>query len=161
MTDNQKKIQTMKLQEEINKLQEQLTLVTSQMETQQKDCTAKQVRGDKRDSFLIEWFVIWNKYVILYFLQEKELIQRQEEFKRQLDIWKEEEKMRMNSKIDEVKQTCQRDMDSMHQKNRNLENVCFYFIYSTLSYLILSYKIIIFIILHNMLDFLNFEDSNL
>ncbi len=67
----------------------------------------------------------------------------------------------MNSKIDEVKQTCQRDMDSMHQKNRNLENVCFYFIYSTLSYLILSYKIIIFIILHNMLDFLNFEDSNL
>uniref|UniRef100_A0A671RXM7 Cilium assembly protein DZIP1 n=1 Tax=Sinocyclocheilus anshuiensis TaxID=1608454 RepID=A0A671RXM7_9TELE len=95
MTDNQKKIQTMKLQEEINKLQEQLTLVTSQMETQQKDCTAK---------------------------QEKELIQRQEEFKRQLEIWKEEEKMRMNSKIDEVKQACQRDMDSMHQKNRNLEN---------------------------------------
>uniref|UniRef100_A0A8C1SUW9 Cilium assembly protein DZIP1 n=1 Tax=Cyprinus carpio TaxID=7962 RepID=A0A8C1SUW9_CYPCA len=95
MTDNQKKIQTMKLQEEISKLQEQLTLVTSQMETQQKDYTAK---------------------------QEKELIQRQEEFKRQLEIWKEEEKMRMNSKIDEVKQACQRDMDSMHQKNRNLEN---------------------------------------
>lgn len=44
MTDNQKKIQTMKLQDEINKLQEQLTLVTSQMETQQKDYTAKQVR---------------------------------------------------------------------------------------------------------------------
>uniref|UniRef100_A0A672S2S8 Cilium assembly protein DZIP1 n=1 Tax=Sinocyclocheilus grahami TaxID=75366 RepID=A0A672S2S8_SINGR len=95
MTDNQKKIQTMKLQEEINKLQEQLTLVTSQMETQQKDCTAK---------------------------QEKELIQSQEEFKRQLEIWKEEEKMRMNGKIDEVKQACQRDMDSMHQQNRNLEN---------------------------------------
>ncbi|XP_043096939.1 zinc finger protein Dzip1 isoform X1 [Puntigrus tetrazona] len=95
MTDNQKKIQTMKLQEEINKLQEQLTLVTSQMETQQKDYTAK---------------------------QEKELIQRQDEFKRQLEIWKEEEKMRMNSKIDEVKQVCQRDMDSMHQRNRNLEN---------------------------------------
>ncbi len=51
MTDNQKKIQTMKLQEEINKLQEQLTLVTSQMETQQKDCTAKQVRGDKETRF--------------------------------------------------------------------------------------------------------------
>ncbi|NP_001299827.1 cilium assembly protein DZIP1 isoform 1 [Danio rerio] len=94
MTDNQKKIQTVKLQDEINKLQEQLTLVTSQMETQQKDYTAK---------------------------QEKELIQRQEEFKRQLEIWKEEEKMRMNSKIDEVKQACQRDMDSMHQRNRNLE----------------------------------------
>lgn len=70
---------------------------------------------------------------MLYFLQEKELIQRQEEFKRQLEIWKEEEKMRMNSKIDEVKQACQRDMDSMHQKNRNLEKVCFYFIYSTFS----------------------------
>ncbi|XP_073707826.1 cilium assembly protein DZIP1 isoform X2 [Garra rufa] len=95
MTDNQKKIQTMKLQDEINKLQEQLTLVTSQMETQQKDYTAK---------------------------QEKDLIQRQEEFKRQLEIWKEEEKMRMNGKIDEVKQACQRDMDLMHQKNRNLEN---------------------------------------
>uniref|UniRef100_A0A8C2B0E4 Cilium assembly protein DZIP1 n=1 Tax=Cyprinus carpio TaxID=7962 RepID=A0A8C2B0E4_CYPCA len=95
MPDNQKKIQTMKLQEEINKLQEQLTLVTSQMETQQKDCTSK---------------------------QEKELIQRQEEFKRQLEIWKEEEKMWMNSKIDEVKHACQRDMDLMHQKNRNLEN---------------------------------------
>ncbi|XP_067315085.1 cilium assembly protein DZIP1 isoform X2 [Pseudorasbora parva] len=95
MTDNQKKIHTVKLQDEINKLQEQLTLVTSQMETQQKDYTAK---------------------------QEKELIQRQEEFKRQLEIWKEDEKMRMNSKIDEIKQACQRDMDSMHQKNRNLEN---------------------------------------
>lgn len=94
MTDNQKKIQTMKLQDEINKLQEQLTLVTAQMETQQKDYTAK---------------------------QEKELIQRQEEFKRQLEIWKEDEKMQMNSKIDEVKQACQRDMDSMHHRNRNLE----------------------------------------
>ncbi|XP_051568712.1 cilium assembly protein DZIP1-like isoform X2 [Myxocyprinus asiaticus] len=95
MTDNQKKIQTIKLQDEIYKLQEQLTLVTSQMETQQKDYTAK---------------------------QEKELIQRQEEFKRQLEIWKEDEKIRMNSKIDEVKQACQRDMDSIHQRNRNLEN---------------------------------------
>lgn len=95
MTDNQKKIQTVKLQDEINKLQEQLTLVTSQMETQQKDYTAK---------------------------QEKELVQRQEEFKRQLEVWKEDEKMRMNSKIDEIKQACQRDMDSVHQKNRNLEN---------------------------------------
>lgn len=47
MTDNQKKIQTMKLQDEINKLQEQLTLVTSQMETQQKDYTAKQVRKSR------------------------------------------------------------------------------------------------------------------
>ncbi|KAA0713353.1 Zinc finger protein [Triplophysa tibetana] len=95
MTDNKKKIQTIKLQDEINKLQEQLTLVTSQMETQQKDYTAK---------------------------QEKELVQRQEEFKRQLDSWKEDEYIRMNSKIDEVKQACQRDMDSMHQRNRNLEN---------------------------------------
>ncbi|KAK7154851.1 hypothetical protein R3I93_009713 [Phoxinus phoxinus] len=94
ITDNQKKIQTVKLQDEINKLQEQLTLVTSQMETQQKDYTAK---------------------------QEKELIQRQEEFKRQLEVWREDEKMRMNSKVDEIKQACQRDMDSMHQKNRNLE----------------------------------------
>lgn len=128
MTDNHKKIQTVKLQDEINKLQEQLTLVTSQMETQQKDYTAKQVREDKRDTmFLIEYFVIYNKYFILYFLQEKELIQRQEEFRRQLEIWKEDEKMQMNSKIDEIKQACQRDMDSMHQKNRNLENVCFYF----------------------------------
>ncbi|XP_056607460.1 cilium assembly protein DZIP1 isoform X2 [Triplophysa dalaica] len=95
MTDNKKKIQTIKLQEEINKLQEQLTLVTSQMETQQKDYNAK---------------------------QEKELVQRQEEFKRLLDSWKEDEYIRMNSKIDEVKQACQRDMDSMHQRNRNLEN---------------------------------------
>ncbi|XP_051996393.1 cilium assembly protein DZIP1-like isoform X2 [Xyrauchen texanus] len=95
LTDNQKKIQTIKLQDEIYKLQEQLTLVTSQMETQQKDYTAK---------------------------QEKELIQRQEEFKRQLEIWKEDEKIQMSSKIDEVKQACQRDMDSIHQRNRNLEN---------------------------------------
>ncbi len=89
-------------------------------------------------------------YLILYFLQEKELIQRQEEFKRQLEIWKEEEKMRMNSKIDEVKQACQRDMDSMHQMNRNLENVCFYFIYSTL-----SYKVITCIILYTIMLDLN------
>lgn len=67
MTDNHKKIQTVKLQDEINKLQEQLTLVTSQMETQQKDYTAKQVREHKRDTmFLIEYFVIYNKYSILF-----------------------------------------------------------------------------------------------
>lgn len=42
---------------------------------------------------------------------------------KQLEFWKENEYVRMNSKIDEVKQACQRDMDSMHQKNRNLENV--------------------------------------
>ncbi|XP_072539998.1 cilium assembly protein DZIP1 isoform X8 [Salminus brasiliensis] len=42
MTDNQKKVQTIKLQEEINRLQEQLTLARSQMEMQQKDCSAKQ-----------------------------------------------------------------------------------------------------------------------
>lgn len=47
MTDNKKKIQTIKLQDEINKLQEQLTLVTFQMETQQKDYTAKQVRKSR------------------------------------------------------------------------------------------------------------------
>ncbi|TRY55668.1 hypothetical protein DNTS_016515 [Danionella cerebrum] len=92
--ENQKKVQIMKLQEEINKLQENLSLVTTQMETQQKDYSAK---------------------------QEKEHIQKQEEFKRQLEMWKEDEKRMMNNKIDEVKQACQRDMDSMHQKNRNLE----------------------------------------
>ncbi|KAK3574187.1 hypothetical protein QTP86_004413 [Hemibagrus guttatus] len=41
---------------------------------------------------------------------------------KQLEFWKENEYVRMNRKIDEVKQACQRDMDSMHQKNRNLEN---------------------------------------
>uniref|UniRef100_A0A3B4DMZ1 Cilium assembly protein DZIP1 n=1 Tax=Pygocentrus nattereri TaxID=42514 RepID=A0A3B4DMZ1_PYGNA len=94
MTDNQKKVHTVKLQEEINKLQEQLTLARLQMETQQKDYSAK---------------------------QEKDLNQKQEEFMKQLDMWKEDERVRMNSKIDEVKQACQREMDSLHQRNRNLE----------------------------------------
>uniref|UniRef100_A0A3B1JE52 DAZ interacting zinc finger protein 1 n=1 Tax=Astyanax mexicanus TaxID=7994 RepID=A0A3B1JE52_ASTMX len=94
LNDNQKKVQTMKLQEEVNRLHEQLTMARSQMETQQKDHSAK---------------------------QEKDLTQRHEEFMKQLEIWKEDERVRMNSKIDEVKQACQRDMDSLHQRNRNLE----------------------------------------
>ncbi|XP_066519967.1 cilium assembly protein DZIP1 [Hoplias malabaricus] len=93
-TDNQKKFQIVKLQEEINRLQEQLTLTRSQIETQQKDHSEK---------------------------QEKDLTQKQEEFMKQLDIWKEEERVRMNSKIDEVRQACQTEMDSLHQRNRNLE----------------------------------------
>lgn len=52
-----------------------------------------------------------------------DLTQKQADFMKQLEFWKENEYIRMNSKIDEVKQACQRDMDSMHQKNRNLENV--------------------------------------
>ncbi|XP_036426378.1 zinc finger protein Dzip1 isoform X2 [Colossoma macropomum] len=94
MTDNQKKVHTVKLQEEINRLQEQLTLARLQMETQQKDYSVK---------------------------QEKDLTQKQEEFMKQLEMWKEDERVRMNSKIDEVKQACQREMDSLHQRNRNLE----------------------------------------
>ncbi|KAI4886638.1 hypothetical protein NFI96_012765 [Prochilodus magdalenae] len=94
MTDNQKKVHTVKLQEEINRLQEQLTLARSQMETQQRDNSAK---------------------------QEKDLTQKQEEFMKQLEIWKEDERVRMNSKVDEVKQACQREIDSLHQRNRNLE----------------------------------------
>ncbi|XP_007244256.3 cilium assembly protein DZIP1 isoform X1 [Astyanax mexicanus] len=94
LNDNQKKVQTMKLQEEVNRLHEQLTMARSQMEAQQKDHSAK---------------------------QEKDLTQRHEEFMKQLEIWKEDERVRMNSKIDEVKQACQRDMDSLHQRNRNLE----------------------------------------
>ncbi|XP_072539993.1 cilium assembly protein DZIP1 isoform X3 [Salminus brasiliensis] len=94
MTDNQKKVQTIKLQEEINRLQEQLTLARSQMEMQQKDCSAK---------------------------QEKDFTQKEEKFMKQLEIWKEDERVCMNSKIDKVKQACQREMDSLHQRNRNLE----------------------------------------
>ncbi|MCI4375088.1 hypothetical protein PGIGA_G00105100 [Pangasianodon gigas] len=94
IADNQKDLQTKKLQEEIIRLQDQLTLAKSEMETQQKDYNTK---------------------------QEKDLTQKQADFMKQLEIWKETERVRMNSKIDEVKQACQRDMDSMHQKNRNLE----------------------------------------
>ncbi|KAB5583866.1 hypothetical protein PHYPO_G00100700 [Pangasianodon hypophthalmus] len=94
IADNQKDLQTKKLQEEIIRLQDQLTLAKSEMETQQKDYNTK---------------------------QEKDLTQKQADFMKQLEIWKENERVRMNSKIDEVKQACQRDMDSMHQKNRNLE----------------------------------------
>ncbi|KAG7326729.1 hypothetical protein KOW79_010130 [Hemibagrus wyckioides] len=95
ITDNQKDLQTMKLQEEIIKLQEQLTLAKSEMEILQKDYNSK---------------------------KEMDLTQKQADFMKQLEFWKENEYVRMNNKIDEVKQACQRDMDSMHQKNRNLEN---------------------------------------
>ncbi|XP_053540036.1 cilium assembly protein DZIP1 [Ictalurus punctatus] len=94
ITDNQKDLQTMKLQEEIIRLQDQLTLAKSEMETLQKDYNTK---------------------------QENDLTRKQADFMKQLEVWKENEHVRMNSKIDEVKQACQREMDSMHQKNRNLE----------------------------------------
>ncbi|XP_026870291.2 zinc finger protein Dzip1 isoform X2 [Electrophorus electricus] len=92
MTDNQKKVQTVKLAEEVNRLQDQLM----QMEAQQKDYTAERNR-------------------------EKDLTQKQEQFMKQLEVWKEDERVRMNHRIDEVKQACQREMDSLHQRNRNLE----------------------------------------
>ncbi|KAM9483720.1 cilium assembly protein DZIP1 isoform 1-T7 [Clarias gariepinus] len=93
-TDNQKDLQTIKLQEEIIRLQDQLTLAKSEMETQQKDYNIK---------------------------QEKDLTQKQVDFMKQLEIWKENERVQMKSKIDDVKQACRREIDSIHQKNRNLE----------------------------------------
>lgn len=59
-------------------------------------------------------------------IQENDLTRKQADFMKQLEVWKENEHVRMNSKIDEVKQACQREMDSMHQKNRNLEKVSSY-----------------------------------
>ncbi|XP_060724478.1 cilium assembly protein DZIP1 isoform X2 [Tachysurus vachellii] len=93
ISDNQEDLQTIKLQEEIIKLQEQLTLAKSEMEILQKDYNTK---------------------------QEMDLKQKQADFMKQLESWKENEHVRMNSKIDEVKQACQRDMDTLHQKNKNL-----------------------------------------
>ncbi|KAI5108933.1 zinc finger protein Dzip1 isoform 1, partial [Silurus meridionalis] len=95
ITDNQKDLQTLKLQEEIIRLQDQLNLAKSEMEAQQKDYNTK---------------------------QEKDLTQKQADFMKQLEVWKENERVRMNSRIDEVKQACQKDMESMLQKNQSLEN---------------------------------------
>ncbi|XP_076871398.1 cilium assembly protein DZIP1 isoform X2 [Brachyhypopomus gauderio] len=94
--DNQKKAHNLKLAEEVNRLQDQLALTKSQIEAQQKDFNAERSR-------------------------EKDLTQKHEEFKKQLEVWKEDERIRMNNKIDEVKQACQQEMDSLHQRNRNLE----------------------------------------
>ncbi|XP_027002756.2 cilium assembly protein DZIP1 isoform X2 [Tachysurus fulvidraco] len=93
ITDNQEDLQTIKLQEEIIKLQEQLTLAKSEMEILQKDYKTK---------------------------QEMDLKQKQADFMKQLEFWKENEQVHMNSKIDEVKQACQRDMETLHQKNKKL-----------------------------------------
>ncbi|KAF5899333.1 zinc finger protein DZIP1 isoform X1, partial [Clarias magur] len=94
ITDNRTDLQTIKLQEEIIRLQDQLTLAKSEMETQQKDYNVK---------------------------QEKDLTQKQVDFMKHLEIWKENERVQMKSKIDDVKQACRREIDSIHQKNRNLE----------------------------------------
>lgn len=58
--------------------------------------------------------------------QEKDLTQKQVDFMKQLEIWKENERVQMKSKIDDVKQACRREIDSIHQKNRNLEEVSYY-----------------------------------
>lgn len=55
-----------------------------------------------------------------------DLKEKQADFMKQLEFWKENEQVRMNSKIDEVKQACQRDMDTLHQKNKNLVKVSSY-----------------------------------
>lgn len=55
ITDNQEDLQTIKLQEEIIKLQEQLTLAKSEMEILQKDYNTKQV-SPKPDLFLFSVF---------------------------------------------------------------------------------------------------------
>ncbi|XP_030637608.1 cilium assembly protein DZIP1 [Chanos chanos] len=96
MTDNQKKLQSMKFQEEINKLKEQLTLTRSQLETQQQ--------------------VYMNKLS-----QEKDLGQKQEEFMKQLEIWKEDERVRLNRQMDDFRESCHQEADSLHKRNLNLE----------------------------------------
>ncbi|XP_042560625.1 zinc finger protein Dzip1 isoform X1 [Clupea harengus] len=96
LTDTQKKVQSVRFQEEINKLKEQLSLTRSQLETQQQACVAKAA-------------------------QEKDLSEKQEELKQDLEKWKADEKRSMNRQIDEIRESCQRDVHSLYQKNALLE----------------------------------------
>ncbi|XP_076159038.1 cilium assembly protein DZIP1 isoform X2 [Alosa pseudoharengus] len=96
LTDAQKKVQSVRFQEEIDRLKDQLSLTRSQLEMQQQTYLAKAT-------------------------QEKDLSEKQEELMRDLEAWKAEERTTMDRRIEEIRQHCQRDVDRLYQKNTMLE----------------------------------------
>ncbi|XP_036396409.1 zinc finger protein Dzip1 isoform X2 [Megalops cyprinoides] len=78
MSEKQRKVQAVKLQEEINKLKEQLTLTRSQLETQQ----AHMVKAS----------------------QEQEQRAKEEEVLKQLERWKQEERERLSRQMEEMRE---------------------------------------------------------
>ncbi|XP_063068371.1 cilium assembly protein DZIP1 isoform X2 [Engraulis encrasicolus] len=98
LSEAQKKVQSVRFQEEIEKLKEQLSLTRSQLETQQQQqaCMARSS-------------------------QEPDLSERQEELKRELERWRVEERVAMSRQIEEIKESCQRDVNSLYHKNSMLE----------------------------------------
>ncbi|XP_062384077.1 cilium assembly protein DZIP1 isoform X2 [Sardina pilchardus] len=96
LTDGQKKVQCVRLQEEMERLKEQLSLTRSQLDTQQQAGVAKAT-------------------------QERDLNERQEELIRDLEEWKADERRTMERRIEEIRQHCQRDVDTLYHKNTLLE----------------------------------------
>ncbi|KAG7467000.1 hypothetical protein MATL_G00148600 [Megalops atlanticus] len=78
ISEKQRKVQAVKLQEEIDKLKEQLTLTRSQLETQQ----AHMVKAS----------------------QEQEQRAKEEEVLRQLERWKQEERERLSRQMEEMRE---------------------------------------------------------
>ncbi|XP_048835249.1 cilium assembly protein DZIP1 isoform X2 [Brienomyrus brachyistius] len=96
LSENQKKVQSLKLQEEINKLREQLTLTRSQLETQQTYITKAS--------------------------QEQSQRSKEEEMLKTLERWKEEEKERQKMQMEEMRLMFLKEAKELSAKNALLQS---------------------------------------
>nr|XP_023648890.1 zinc finger protein DZIP1 isoform X1 [Paramormyrops kingsleyae]XP_023648891.1 zinc finger protein DZIP1 isoform X1 [Paramormyrops kingsleyae] len=96
LSENQKKVQSLKLQEEINKLREQLTLTRSQLETQQTYITKAS--------------------------QEQSQRSKEEEMLKILERWKEEEKERQKAQMEEMRLMFLKEAKELSAKNTFLQS---------------------------------------
>ncbi|KAL4618084.1 zinc finger protein Dzip1-like isoform X2 [Arapaima gigas] len=97
MSETQKNIQSIKLEEEISKLKEQLMLTRSQLETQQQAYVGK-------------------------VSQEQEQRSKDGDLLKTLEKWKEEEKERQKKQMEEMKQMFLEESKELSKKNALLQN---------------------------------------
>ncbi|ETE70310.1 Zinc finger protein DZIP1, partial [Ophiophagus hannah] len=98
VTDQKKKSQTYKLQEEINQLKEQLQLTRSQLEAEQHD------------------------HIVKLSKEYEERRSKEEEIRHLFHKWKEEEKEKLARELEKVKDMFMKEFKELTAKNSELEN---------------------------------------
>ncbi|XP_026524656.1 zinc finger protein DZIP1 [Notechis scutatus] len=98
VTDQKKKAQTYKLQEEINQLKEQLQLTRSQLEAEQRD------------------------HIVKLSKEYEERRSKEEEIRHLFHKWKEEEKEKLARELEKVKDMFMKEFKELTAKNSELEN---------------------------------------
>ncbi|XP_063160717.1 cilium assembly protein DZIP1 [Candoia aspera] len=98
LADQKKKSQTDKLQEEINQLKEQLQLTRSQLEAEQ------------------------HAHLVKLSMEYEERSSKEEEIRQLFHKWKEEEKLKLASELEKVKEMFMKEFKELTAKNSELEN---------------------------------------